>query len=78
MMKPEDMPPMMNAMMEKMFSGVAVEDRKEFVATMMPNCLKMMFAELDSSSRQTLAREMIDKMMAVFKEQFETATGGGE
>ena len=69
MMKPEDMPPMMNAMMGKMFSGMSVEDRKEFVATMMPTCLKMMFAELDPGSREKLAREMLDKMVSVFKEQ---------
>ena len=69
MMKPEDMPPMMNAMMGKMFSGMSSEDRKQFIATIMPTCLRMMFAELDSSSREKLAREMLDKMIAVFKEQ---------
>ncbi len=67
---------MMNAMMGKMFSGMSSEDRKEFVTTMMPTCLKLMFAELDSGSREALAREMIDKMMSVFKEQLETAKRG--
>ena len=72
MMKPEDMPQMMNAMMEKMFSGMSAEDRREFVATMMPKCLKMMIAELSPDSREKLAREMITKMTAIFKEQLGT------
>ena len=69
-MGPKDMPPMMNAMMEKMFSSMSVEDRKEFVTSMMPNCVKMMFAELNSSSKEKLAREILEKMIAVLKEQF--------
>jgi Mg/Co/Ni transporter MgtE len=66
MIKPEDMPEMMGAMMENMFSKMTTEDRMKFVSTMTPNCLNMIFAELDESSKQKLAKEMLNKMTDIF------------
>ncbi len=66
MVKSEDMPDMMSTMMDNMFSKMTTEDRMKFVSTMMPNCLNMIFDELDESSKQKLAREMLDKMTNIF------------
>ncbi len=69
MVKPEDMPQMMNAMMDKMFQGMTPEDRSAFVSTMMPKCLNMTFAELDADAKVKLAKEMMEKMMSIFEAQ---------
>ncbi|MDF1611361.1 hypothetical protein [Stygiobacter electus] len=69
MMKPEDMPQMMDTMMDKMFLSMSAEDRIQFVTTMMPKCLNMIFSELDLTAREKLAREMINKMANIFEEQ---------
>ncbi len=69
MMKPEDMPKMMDSMMNNMFSQMSSEDRIQFVSTMMPKCLGMIFSELDSVAKEKLAKEMVNNMMAIFKEQ---------
>ncbi len=69
MMKPEDIPQMMNTMMDKMFSSMTVEDRIQFVTTMMPKCLNMVFADISPEAKEKLAREMINKMMSIFKDQ---------
>ncbi len=66
MVKAEDMPEMMGTMMENMFSKMTTEDRMKFVSTMMPNCLNMIFAELNESSKQKLAKEMLNKMTDIF------------
>ena len=50
------------------------EDRIQFVSTMMPKCLNMIFSELDSSAKEKLAKEMINKMMSIFGEQLEQET----
>ncbi len=69
MMKSEDMPQLMNTMMDKMFSAMTVEDRIQFATTMMPKCLNMIFAELSPKEKEKLAREMINNMMSIFKDQ---------
>ncbi len=69
MMKSEDMPQMMNTMMDKMVSAMTVEDRIQFVTTMMPKCLNMIFAELSPEEKEKLAREMINNMVSIFKDQ---------
>ncbi len=74
MMKSEDMPQLMNTMMEKMFSAMTVEDRMQFAATMMPKCLHMIFAELSPEEKEKLAREMIHNMMSIFKDQLSADT----
>ena len=71
MVKPEDMPQMMNAMMDNMFSQMTTEDRMEFVSTMMPKCLNMIFSELASDKKEKLAKEMITNMMSIFSEQLD-------
>jgi hypothetical protein len=58
--------------MDKMFSAMTVEDRIQFVTTMMPKCLNMVFAELSPEEKDKLAREMINKMMSIFQEQVST------
>ncbi|RZD15691.1 MAG: hypothetical protein EVJ46_09195 [Candidatus Acididesulfobacter guangdongensis] len=69
MVKPEDMPQMMNAMMDKMFQGMTPEDRSAFVSNMMPKCLNMTFSELDADAKAKLAKEMMEKMMSIFEEE---------
>ena len=71
-MKPEDMPQMMNAMMDKMFSAMSAEERIQFVTMMIPKCLNMVFAELGPEEKEKLAREMTNKMISAFKEQLST------
>ncbi len=73
-MKPEDMPQMMNTMLDKMFSGMSTDDRIRFVTTMMPKCLEMVFSEMDTDAKGKLAREMINKMMSIFKEELNTGS----
>ena len=72
MVKPEDMPGMMNAMMDRTFSGMTTEDRIRFVTTRMPKCLSMIMAGMTPEERKKLAREMVDRLVAVF--QAETGT----
>ena len=55
MMKPEDMPAMMNAMMDRMFSSMTTEDRMRFVTTRMPRCLGLIMADMTAEERKTLA-----------------------
>ncbi len=43
MMKPEDMPEMMNTMMDRCFREMKPEDRMAFMENMMPKCMNMMF-----------------------------------
>ena len=69
MMKPEDMPKMMNSMMSHVFESMSVEDRIEFMTTMMPRCLNMLFSEMDSESRARLAKGMLDNLAGVLKDQ---------
>ena len=72
MMKPEDMPEMMNSMMDNMFSQMTAKDRIEFISTMMPRCLNMIFSELNPEEKTNLAREMAEKMMSIFKENIKS------
>lgn len=69
MMKPEDMPEMMNMMMDKMFSEMSGEDRIEFISTMMPKCLNLIFAELDADSKERVAREFMGRMSEKLEDQ---------
>ncbi len=69
--KPEDMPRMIDTMMDKMFSALSAEDGIQFVTTMMPKRLDMIFDEIGPEARVRLAEEMIAKMMSIFKEQIE-------
>jgi hypothetical protein len=52
MMKPEDMPRMMETMMDSVFKEMSVEDRVAFMQNMMPRCMTMMFSELDLNARR--------------------------
>ncbi|RIV20851.1 hypothetical protein D2Q93_11315 [Alicyclobacillaceae bacterium I2511] len=68
MMKPEDMPKMMDSMMSHMFESMSVEDRIEFVTTMMPKCLNILLSEVDGESRIRLAKGMLDNLAGVRQE----------
>lgn len=61
-MKPEEMHEMMEGMMSKMFSGMTVEDRIQFCATMMPKCLIKFFTGISPDAKEKLRKEMINKM----------------
>ncbi len=74
MVKPEDMPGMMNAMMDRMFSGMTTDDRIRIVTTMMPKFLGMIMAEMTPEERQKLASEMMDRLVALFKAEVGTQT----
>lgn len=63
---------MMNVMMDRMFSGMTTDDRMRFVTTMMPKCLGMIMTGMTPEERQKLAREMVDRLVALF--QAETGT----
>ena len=63
MMKPEDMPVMMNAMMDRMFSTMTVQDRTEFISTMMPRCLNLVMAGMSAEDRKTLANQLVDELV---------------
>ncbi len=69
MMKPEDMPGMMNMMLDKMFSQMSGEDRIQFISTMMPKCLDMIFAELDADAKERVAREFLGRMSRKLEDQ---------
>ena len=75
MMKSEDMPQMMNTMMDKMFSAMTVEDRIQFVTPLMSKGLNMIFAELSPEEKEKLAREMINEMISIFKDQLGADSG---
>ncbi len=69
MMKPEDMPHMMEVMMENIFGQMSGEERIKFLETMMPRCMGMMFSELDQEGRKAVASAMLDKMATTLKAQ---------
>jgi hypothetical protein len=71
MVKPEDTPQMMGAMMDRMFSQMSSEDRIAFVSTMMPKCLSLIFAEMAPAAKEKLAGEMIGKMTSILEWQLE-------
>lgn len=50
------------------------ENRIEFVSSMVPKCLKMIFSEIEPAARQSLAKEMVNKMMLSFQEQLRPDT----
>lgn len=47
------------------------EDRIQFVTTMMPKCLNMIFREIDLDKKVSLAQEMVTQMISIVKEQIE-------
>ncbi len=69
MMKPEDMPHMMETMMDNIFGQMTAEDRIKFIENMMPRCMGMIFSEIDEASRKDLARTMLGNLSDVLKEQ---------
>ena len=78
MMESEDMPQMISTMMDKMvpvFSAMTVEDRIQFVTPLMSKGLNMIFAELSPEEKEKLAREMINEMISIFKDQSGADTG---
>lgn len=67
MVKPEDMPAMMGAMMDRMFAGMSAEDCLRFVTSMMPRCLTLVMADMSAGEKQALARELVDKLVALLR-----------
>ena len=49
---PEDIPRMMENMMDSVFKETSTEDRVNFMQNMMPRCMTMMFSELDLNARR--------------------------
>lgn len=62
MMKPEDMPHMMETMMDNIFTQMTAKDRIAFMENMMPRCMSMMFAELDADAKKSVASAMLLRM----------------
>ena len=69
MMKPEDMPDMIETTMDGVFKEMSTEDRINFMQNMMPRCMTMMFSELDPEARQALAKAMLQRMQDELKGQ---------
>ncbi len=69
MMKPEDMPHMMETMMDNIFGQMTAEDRIAFIENMMPRCMGMIFSEIDEESRKEVATAMLTKLADVLKAQ---------
>ena len=65
-MEPEDMHGKMEEMMDKMFSGMSVEERVQFCSTMMPKCLSRVFAGASPETKEKLKKEMANKVMSTF------------
>lgn len=53
---------MMETMMSKMFSGMAVKDRIQLCTTIMPPCLTKFFTGITPYEKEKLKKEMINKM----------------
>lgn len=70
-MKPEDMPKMMESMMDNVFGQMSARDRISFTENMMPRCIALIFAQLEPPERQELARRMLERMMQELKTQSE-------
>lgn len=69
MMKPEDIPGMMQMMMDSIFKEMTTEDRIEFMQNMMPRCMSLMFSELEPEARSSLASAMLERMADVLHNQ---------
>jgi hypothetical protein len=69
MMKPEDMPHMMETMMDNIFGQMSAQDRIAFIENMMPRCMSMIFSEIDEESRKEVAMAMLTKLADVLKQQ---------
>ena len=69
MMKPEEMPHMMETMMDNIFGQMTAEDRITFIENMMPRCMGMIFSEIDEESRKEVATAMLTKLADVLKAQ---------
>ena len=69
MMKPGDMPHMMETTMDNVFQQMTAQDRVAFMQNMMPRCMSMMFDALDAGDRKALAEAMLQKMAAELKAQ---------
>lgn len=67
MMKPEEMPKMMEAMMEKVFSHMTTQDKIAFIENMMPRCIAMMFGEMNAEDRKEVASAMLERMATELK-----------
>ena len=69
MMKPEDMPRMMQTMMDNMFKGMGAEDRIWFMQDMMPHCVGALFSGLDPEARKSVAQDILRRMTDDLKDQ---------
>ena len=53
--------------MTQIFSEMTAEDKMQFVSNMMPRCIGMIFAEIDKDAKVKLAKEMLEKMVAILE-----------
>lgn len=77
MMKPEDMPEMMTAMMDRCFSEMKANDKLAFMENMMPRCMNMMFKNMSPQERKAFAEKMLNSMFGELKRHAEEDTQGG-
>ena len=74
-MKPEDMPKMMQAMMDNMFKEMGTEDRIRFMQDMMPRCVGALFSGLDPEARRSVAQNILQRMTDDLKDQVRFPAG---
>jgi len=67
MMKPEDMP----HMIDSVFMEMLAKDRMAFMQKMMPRCMSMIFSELEPDARKDLAGSMLKGVSEELKSQLE-------
>ncbi len=68
-MKPEDMPKMMDMMMEKIFKEMKTEDKMAFMENMMPRCMGMMLENMNDEDRKSFAEKMMNRMFSELKKK---------
>ena len=61
-MRPEDMQSMMAGMMGQMIGGMSLEERTEFMQSMIATCIKGLTEGLGAQDRQRLAGAVLSKM----------------
>lgn len=68
-MKPEDMPKMMDMMMEKIFKEMKTEDKMAFMENMMPRCMGMMLENMNDEDRKSFAEKMMNRMFSELRKK---------
>ena len=75
MMKPDDMPKMMQTITDNMFKGMGPEDRIRLMQDMVPRCVGAMFSGLDPEARKSVAQSILQRMTDDLKDQVKSPAG---